>query len=207
MADSLIKEVNEALRADRAAGLWHKYKRIIILCAFALLLGTAAHSGWQHYRHVHGGKTLLQFSEGQKQFDAKQFGEAALSFAAIAQDNRGELRELALVWRARALVAADKTSEAIQALTAASTGKSLWADIACLRLAGLDEKAATCLALEHQSPLADERAQWAAANAWATGDPTAAITTLDRLIADEHTSEDTRTQLMQWQAVMKAEKK
>ncbi len=205
MADSLLKEVDEALRADRAAGLWHSHKKTIVAFIVALILGTAANSAWQHIRHVRGGETLSQLIENQKRLDGGKFEEAAAGFAAIASDNRGELRALAQVWQSRALVAAGKKDEAVAVLKSASEGKNLWSDIACLRLAGLNAKEAACLNIAQDSPLASERAQWNAANAWGNGERDKSIAGLEKLIADESTSQETRARLMQWQASMKAQ--
>ena len=206
MADSLLKEVDDALRADRAAGLWNKHKGSIIALVAALILGTAINSGWQQYRQAQGGKTLLALTKNQELLKAGKAEDAAKGFAEVAASAEGDLQALAQVWQARALIAAEKKDEAIAVLKTASAGTSLWADIACMRLAGLDAKAATCLSAAAASPLAGERAQWAAATAWGNGDRDAALAALEKLIADENTSQEARAQLLQWQATMKAEK-
>lgn len=206
MADNLLREVDEALRADRAAAFWQKNRSLIVTVVLALILGTAANSAWQKYREVQGGKTLAQFSEGQKQFGEGKSTEAAETFAAIANGASGEQAALARIWQARALVQAGKKDEAITALKAAVGGSSLWSDVACLRLAGLDAAAAKeCLNAKANSPLAGERAQWAAAEQWAAGDAAGAMARLEQLIADEKTGQDVRAQLMQWVAIMKAQ--
>ena len=195
MADSLLREVDEALRADRAMNWWSTHRTRIIMVAVALVVGTAVNSGWQHYREVQGGKVLTQFLENQKLMDSDKAAVAAEGFAAIAHAHRGELRDLAQVWQARALVVAGKKDDAIRVLQSVSAGKSLWSDIACLRLAGLDATQAMCLSAVHVSPLLGERAEWAAAQAWSNGERDAAIASLEKQSVDAATSQETRARL------------
>jgi hypothetical protein len=205
MADSLLKEVDEALRADRAASLWNQYKRTIITIAVVLVVATAAKSGWQSYREARGGEMLAKLSEAKNLIVAEKPAEAAKQFAEIAAGASGELKALALVWQSRAELAGNNKEAAAKALTdATATGANLWADVACLRLAGLDAAAAKpCLNASSNSPLKAERAQWAAAGAWAEGDKDAATKSLEAMIADEKTSVDERERLTQWLAVVK----
>lgn len=207
MADSLLREVDEALRADRAANLWNTYKKPLIAIAVALVLGTAAKSAWHSYREAEGGKILTRLEAAKNLMIAEKPEEAAKQFAAVAADTSGEMKSLALVWQSRAEIGAKNREGAVKVLTeAASTGASLWADIACLRLAGLDATAAKpCLNADANSPLKAERAQWAAASAWAEGDSAAAVKRLEAMVADEKLSSDTRAQLEQWLNAIKAQ--
>lgn len=206
MADSLLQEVDEALRADRAGALWHKHRTAIITFAAALILGTAANSLWQHTLETKGGELLEALHANTQLLSSGKAEEAAAGFKKIADSASGDVKDLALVWQSRAHVAAKQPKEAIAALEAAvADGHSLWADIACLRLAGLDAKAAApCLAAKEKSPLAATRAEWSAANLWGEGKTAEAIAVLEARIANPDTSPDARTRLSQWLASMKA---
>lgn len=209
MTDSLLKEVDEALRADRTGALWNRYRLIVILLALALVFATAADSIWQHYRQQLGAQVMLRFNENQRLLKIGKADEAARGFDAIAAAQGGQLRELAQIWQARALVAAGNKSMAIAVLQRAadSGSNSLWSDIACMRLSGLDTVAATpCLTAGNDSPLRIERAQWAAGIAWGKGDSEAALSGIEQLIADPESSQKARAQLTQWLAVVKARK-
>lgn len=207
MADSLLKEVDDALRADRAAGLWQHYRGAIIGVIVLLILAAAGNSAWQHYYEARGGEWLLKLTQYEAMLDSGKVSEAAKGFGEVAASASGDVRTLALVWQSRALVAAGNKDEAVKLLkTAASGSPSLWTDIACLRLAGLDANEASCLSASTDSPLKLERAQWAAAEAWGKGERDAAITALDKLIADETVSQEARARLMQWRATIKAQK-
>lgn len=206
MADSLLKEVDDALRADRASALWNTHKKTVIAFAAALVIGTSANSVWQSYQQRKGGETLAALSTSQQLLNGGNAAEAAAGFKKIAGDTRGEVKALALVWQARALLAAKQTPEAIAALKeAVADGHTLWSDIACLRLAGLDAAAAApCLADSTASPLAATRAEWSAASLWSSGKTAEAIASLDKQIANADTSPEGKARLSQWAAGMKA---
>jgi hypothetical protein len=206
MADSLLSEIDQALRADRAGALWTKYRKPLFAIAGALILATALSSAWQAYREAKGGALLVKLTEAQKLIDAGKPMEAAASFGDIAKGASGEFKDLALVWQGRALVMAGKKDEAVSAFkTAADNGGSLWADVACLRLAGLDAAAAQpCLSANESSPLASTRAEWAAANLWAKGDVAGAKSAIETLLKDKNISPDTASRLTQWLSVMNA---
>lgn len=208
MADSLLKEVDDALRADRMSQLWQQNKKLVIAFVIALIVGTAANSAWQHYREVKGGRMLAMLSENQQLLASGKAAEAAAGFKTIADGASGEFKDLALVWESRALLAAGKKDEATEALKlAVADGNSLWTDIACLRLAGLDSKAAApCLAAKTNSPLAGTRAEWSAANQWANGDKDGAVAAIEKQLADKELLPDARERLTQWLAVIKTEK-
>ena len=206
MADNLLREVDEALRADRAAAFWQKNRSAIVTLIVAVIVATAAHSAWQKYREVQGGKVLVQFSDGEKLLQQNQPKEAAAKFESIAQNASGEQADLARIWQSRALVMAGDKEGAVAALKAATGGSNLWSDIACLRLAGLDAAAATdCLSAKKQTPMAAERAQWAVANQWASGDQAGAIAKIEAMLEDPNISQDSRMMLSQWLATMKAQ--
>lgn len=206
MADSLLREVDEALRADRASALWQKHRSVIITFAVVLILGTAANSLWQAHRKTQGGERFAALSMNEQLLASGKAEEAAQGFKKVAAEASGEVKALALVWQSRAHVAAKQPEQAISALQAAvAQGHSLWADIACLRLAGLDAKAAApCLAANEKSPLAATRAEWSAANLWAEGNTAQAIAALERHAADPDTSPEARARVTQWLTSMKA---
>lgn len=209
MADTLLSEIDEALRADRAGALWAKYRGTVVAVAVAVIVGVAAKSGWQHYREAKGGAMLIKLTDAQKLLEGGKQTEAAKAFGAIAADASGEFKDLALVWQSRALVNAGKKDEAIAPLKeAVAGGSSLWADIACLRLAGLDAAAAeACLNAKANSPLAATRAEWSAANLWAKGDVAGAKAALEKILADKEISPDAHARVTQWLSIMTAPKK
>ena len=204
MADQLLQEVDADLRADQLHQLWQQYKRTLLFVVIALLVMTAADSLWQNYREKVGGRHMLALSDAQTLFDQGKYTEAAAAFEKAASEVSGETRTLARLWQGRALVRAGKKPEAIAVLKPASEDRSLWGDLACLRLAGLDQSAATCLSDTHDSPLAGKRREWHAAGAWQNGDTNEAITTFEELATSSDTTEATRAEITGWLATLRA---
>ncbi len=208
MTDQLLQEVDQALRADKFSEFLKQYRNLFIAIAIALVLGTALNSAWQHYREAKGSEMLGRLSENERLLGSGKAAEAAKGFGEIAADASGEFKDLALVWQSRALVVAGDKKGAIDALKAAVNGKSLWNDVACLRLAGLDADAAeTCLKAKDKSPLASTRAEWFAANLWAKGNREDAVIEVEKLLANPNTSADSRARLSEWLTSMKASTK
>lgn len=205
MADNLLQEVDAALRADRAAAFWNKHRGTLVGVVIAIILGTAANSVWQQMREAKGAKLLTALTENQRLLEQKDYAKAASGFQQVAAQASGEVKALALIWQSRALVAEGKKAEAAEALSqAAGMNAGLWSDIACLRLAGVDEAKASCLAAKGNSPLMATRAQWAVAQAWAKGDHKDAHARIEAMLADKNLSPEARDRLTQWLAILQA---
>lgn len=66
----LIHDIEEDLQRQRLTELWDKYGTFIIVAVFALVLGTAASSGWRSYKQNQNQKastSLLMITEEAKQ--------------------------------------------------------------------------------------------------------------------------------------------
>lgn len=204
MADHLLEEVNAELRADHLATLWKRYRNTLLLAVIALIVGTAGNSVWQSYTTKKGGTLMLQLTEGQQHYAAGKFTEAADIFATAAASASADAKTLAQLWQGRALSAAGKKPEAITVLGDASATRSLWGDLACLRLASLSDTAPECLGDATDSPLLSERRAWSAAARWQEGKREEAIAILDELTTAGDTREATRAELNQWLATMRS---
>lgn len=209
MKDQLLDEVDADLRAAELSALWKRHHKKLIIAIVLLVLGTAVNSVWSHYEQKRGGERLVALTHAQELYTSGKFTEAAAAFGDIAPTTRGDTRTLALLWQGRALMAAGKKEEAVTALkTAASARASLWADLACLRLAGLDSSAATgCLAATADSPLIAQRRAWAAASDWNAGNNSKAATTLEELATSDSVTEQTRAEVREWLTTIRAGEK
>lgn len=206
MVDHLMDEVNADVRAERLHALWMKYRTHVAVVAGLVIVATAGNSLWNSYQQKRGGQLMVQFRNAERLFEQKRFDESANSFATLVKGTDGELNNLAQIWQARALVAAGKKDKAVAALRSASNhGAALWGDIACLRLASLDIAEATCLTQKKATPLAWQRAQWAAANAWAEGDLAKATEVLNALLKNESLPEAVRSEVGRWLATIAAQ--
>lgn len=203
MADRLLQEVNADIRAEKMAVLWKRYRQPLAVFCVALVLATAAGQWWQHHRETRGVEWMAQLSSAQQMLTIGDAEGAASAFGAVADEAGGDARDIARIWQARALVAADKKPDAIAALKRIDLRQAtLWSDIACLRLAALDAREAGCLAAAAVSTLRSPRALWQAATEWEAGDKTKAAATLDALIADADAPEPIRAEAQSWRSAI-----
>lgn len=207
MADSLLREVDADVRAERLAQFWVRHRMHLFMIVAAIILASIGEAVWQHHEQTRGGELLLQLTDAQTLLESGKGTEAAKAFAAIAARTEGDIHAIARIWQARAAAATGAKDEAIDILKQTTNANpGLWGDIACLRLAGLDPKEAACLTAKKDSPLSAERAQWAAANAWAAGDHPQAVAALTQLVADKNTPPAIRDTAQSWLDFMTAEK-
>jgi hypothetical protein len=205
--DGLLREINEEVRAERVAHLWRQYRFLVAMVVVLVLVATIGNTLWSNYREQRGGEWLSQLMAAQTQFTQGKFAEAEKGFAGVAANASGDLGAVASIWQARALVGQGKTADAAALLQKTITQtQGLWGDVACLRLASIDTKAATCLASSKASPLKWQRMQWAIAERWHAGEFDQAIAMLRDATNDAATPEAARAELMQWLAMMEGKK-
>lgn len=204
MVDHLLQEVDADVRAERMHQLWARNRSKLLFLVVAILVATAGNSIWTAYEQKRGGELLLALTDAQALYSDGKFTEAAAAFETTATAASGDTQTLAQLWQGRALARAGKNPEAISVLKEASIARSVWGDLACLRLATLDAAAATCLSDTHDSPLAGQRQEWFAANLWDAGKKAEAAKVLEDLSTAADTTEASRAQLTQWLTTVRA---
>ncbi len=196
--DPLLREIDEALRHDRMMAQWKRYRRMFIAVAAVLIVFTLGYTQWQNYRIASAGRAMEAFTAAQTLMKQENFEEAVTAFAALAEDSSSrELTDMAHLWQARALMGANRTEEAtallVQLADQPRSKQLVWRDLACLRLAALDEtKATPCLAARNHSPLAAQRKLTYAAHLWNIEKPSEAQPLLEMLAKDEATPTSVR---------------
>ncbi len=117
MAD-LLREVDEAVRADNMKRLWDEHKTAIVTGITALILGTAAFASWNSWQH----------SQNQKNTDAimaaMQTDKAAENLASTAQQQSGTASVVAYLNAAALDLKSGNRTKALDAYTAAQKEKS-----------------------------------------------------------------------------------
>ncbi len=207
--DTLLREVNEAVRHDKLMALWRQYRMPVLAVALLLVVATAGGSLWGNYKDARAGEAMRSLALGQEQFYSDAFDEAAKNFAATADvAMTGELRDLAQLWQARAWEASGKVAEALPLLERVATapeGKDLtWRDLACLRLVARVPEKSACLSANPSSPLAAERALVKAAQLWKQGESDKAVGVLNRLAKSSKQSDAVRTRAQLYLSVLAA---
>ena len=210
--DSLFREVDEAIRHDKLMAAWRKYRMPLLAASLALIVATAGGSMWSAYQQKRAGESMQQFSIAQEQYAAGDFNTAADSFGITADIAlKGDLRDMAQLWEARALEKAGKEKAAIKQLVELAEKPAgddlLWRDLACLRLAAIDSaKAATCLDAG-ASPLDAERALVRASTLWEAGKADKAAALLQMLVSDADTNDSVRARAQQYLSAVKSDAK
>lgn len=170
--DSLLREVDDALRQEKMARLWRAYKKPLLYALIALVAATALGSIWQQYRYKQGEHAMQRLDMAIATFQEGGRAEAAKMLGALAEDSSGEQRDLALLWQARVLESMGHEKEAAKQLTIVSQNRSgdlLWRDLACLRLMGLSKDLPDSCASGEGSPLRSLRDEWRAGQLWQQG--------------------------------------
>lgn len=114
----LLREIDEELRREHMAALWHKHKYVVMAVLGLLVLGTASYSGWQeHKEKTEVSRSVALGSVGTApNLDDLQKSEA---FMAFAKSNPGTGQAaLARMNAVGALIRAGKKDDALRELDA-----------------------------------------------------------------------------------------
>jgi hypothetical protein len=115
--DSFIREVNEELRSDQLRFVWRRYGRLIIGAAVAIVLATAAYSGYRYWSSHQAGSSGDQFIAALTLADQNKTDDALAALSAIEKDGHGSYPLLA---RLRAASLQAQKGDAAGAITALS---------------------------------------------------------------------------------------
>lgn len=85
----LLREVDEAMRAERMKRLWEQHGNTVVMVVAALILGTAANSGWKAYKTHQAQKQTTVLIEALKSDDV------AAKIDPLTQELKGPNRALA----------------------------------------------------------------------------------------------------------------
>lgn len=162
MAD-LFREVDEALREDRAKTLWQKYGSLVIAVALALVLGTAAYVFWENWqaRQARAHSAALSAALATAPDDP---AAAADALAAVAEDANADQAVLARLYAAGLRAEADDRESAVALYRSIAEDDSvdrLWRDLALLLavLHGIDTGDPAALEAD-LGPLAADDSPW-----------------------------------------------
>lgn len=140
--DNILKEVDDALRVEKAKKFWNDNKTALIIFAAALVLGTAAQSAWNSYQRDNAEKSTLQF------LDALKGQEPLAALQKLSAEKKGS--GSALAGLSAASIATQKKDWAgaitlYEQVIGTSSAPDTYRDLAIVQLAALkidhDEKA------------------------------------------------------------------
>ncbi len=190
----IFHEIDEDLRRERFRRLWDRFGIYLIIAVVAVILGTAAFSGYRWWVQKQAQAASVQFEAAVKLADAGKHQEAEAAFTTLAKDAPSGYRALARFRAAGELSARDAAAgvAAFDALAADTSLTVIERDLARIR-AGLmlvdtgtvDEVKQRVQALaDGQSPLRHAARELIALAQYRAGDLPATNATASTIIAD-----------------------
>jgi hypothetical protein len=119
---SILQEIDEALRADKASQFWERNSGTIITFCVLLVLSTAASAFWKsHQREAHASQTG-KLMEAIMLLDEGKGPEATALFGQVEHDG-GPLAAFASIKDAQTYLRMNQFDKAIEAYNAVASGK------------------------------------------------------------------------------------
>jgi hypothetical protein len=193
--DEFIREVDEAVRQDQWLKLWKQCGNYIVAAALAVVIGTAAGVGWRTWQASERLGEARRYAAAQQLMREDKPAEAALAFAALAEDAGSGYRVLARLREAEAQAEAGDAAAAtatLEQLAANDDAEPVYRSLGKLLAAQREFAAAQPTAvLTELEPLVGINDPWRhsalelrALAQMQSGDTAAARQTLDDLLAD-----------------------
>lgn len=184
MNDILIREVNDAVRRDRAERMWKQNRVLLVALVVAIIVGTAGgqiYRHWKNERNAGFSDALVNATQAINGDDPKA---AIAPLERLVAESRGEQEAIAGLWLARAQLRAGDTAQAgttLAGVIATAERGSAWHDTACIWQAGLLDAWPEGCNTSVGSPLQPAKLELAAADALAAKDWERARTLLAKL--------------------------
>ena len=138
----IFNEVNEDVRREQLIGLWRRYGMYLLATLTAIIIGTAAHGVWTHFKNQRMMANGGLFSAAVELSQLGQYEVAAQKFSDLASDSGSGYSQLAKLQKAATFLKTEDYTTAI----------SLYSDLAAQP--GTDKviaPLATILAAIHES--------------------------------------------------------
>lgn len=160
MTDDLIREVNEAMQQERWHQLWKRYGGKMIYGCAAIVALAGGMIVWQQRETYQHQQQTAKLMEARELFVGGEYDKAQEQFAALAKKASGQPAILANLWLAKAALANENQTVALDALAAIVKDNpkptSAFIAMACVQgamLAPDDARFANCLPVNPEDPL------------------------------------------------------
>jgi hypothetical protein len=203
--NTLMREINEDIRRDKARDFWKNNKTTLLAVAIAVVVGTGAGQVYHNMQNKRDAEMTAELLEAKQILESGKAKEAADLFEKAAATRKGDRKALLQVWQARAEVTAgdDKAASAtLRDIIANGDRKSAWRDVACVWVAGLEGTLPKECASNEPSPLAQMKHELAAADALAAKDWTRARAEIASLRATPGISPEQQARAMQLELLL-----
>lgn len=135
--ESLIREVDEEVRADEYKRIWNRYGSVFTALAVAVVLGVAAFKGWEYYEQTRSETAGVVYATAIKQAGDGKYDDALAALKAVNHAGYGQLARLEEAAVLAEKGDAEKAVQAYDAIAADSSIDPLLADLARIRAAYL----------------------------------------------------------------------
>ncbi len=213
--ESLFREVNEDLRADRMRNLWRRFGPYVIGAAIAVVLVVAVNEGWDWWQKTNAARSS---DELYAAIDAAQAGnvDAALKdLVPVEQNGSGQYPALAKFAEASYLDRQGKKADAVAIYDglAGSLNEIRLRELALVLAAydlvdsgdvsGIETRVNGLIA--SGSPMANAGREALGLAQYKKGDLNAALTTFQTIASDPNANNDLRTRVAVYVAQLQAE--
>lgn len=161
MNDDLIREVNEAMKVDRARALWNTHGKKIMMLAVAIVALAGGFSYWQQQQHAAHQQWTNDLMAARDVFRSGDAAKAKDLYEALVKNSTGAQSQMAGLWLAKSELKLANQEGVLNALNNVikqddAKNPSAFAALACLQGAALapeDERFVTCLSTQKGAPL------------------------------------------------------
>lgn len=122
--DSFIREVNEELRSEQMKAVWRRFGPILIGAAVAIVIGTAAYVGYNHWSESKASASGDQFLAALDLGNAGKNDEAMLILSELEKQGHGAYPVLATLRIAGLQLKEGHVNEAIAGFDAVAADKN-----------------------------------------------------------------------------------
>ncbi|MDP1730551.1 MAG: tetratricopeptide repeat protein [Devosia sp.] len=122
--DTLLREVDEALRGDRMRALWKRFGPYVIGAAVAIVVIVAVNEGWSWWQKSNAARSSDQFYAALELAEGTDIAAAQEALNRVAAEGSGGYPTLARFRQAGLLAQDGKTAEAIAAYDALATSET-----------------------------------------------------------------------------------
>lgn len=201
--DSFIREVNEEMRQDRARILWDRYGVAAIAVVVAVIVGTAAYVGYNHWTQSRANASGDRFSAALALANDGKNDEALTALKALEADGYGAYPLLARMRSATVLAQKGDFKGAVAEFDAVAADTSIpqaIRDMARLRAGYLlvdngtyeDVSARVEVLADDSNALRSSAREALGLAAWKANKPADALKLFDQIAADENAARNAK---------------
>jgi hypothetical protein len=213
--DTLLREVDEALRGDRMRALWKRFGPYVIGAAVAIVVIVAVNEGWSWWQKSSAARSSDQFYAALELAEGTDIAAAQEALNRVAAEGSSGYPVLARFRQAGLLAQDGKTGEAIAAYDALATSQS---DVRIRELAlvlagyllvdggdvaAVEQRVVGLLAPENPMRNAAREAMGLAQ--YKAGDVNAALASFEAILADPVATQELRGRIQVYVAQLIAE--